>query len=142
MASVTASVRGCVIERGNDDAPGAAVTNYAISTLKRATVYIDSNGVDVAGGTDTLDCNLATAIQNSVRNGKTVTVRTLCVSQALINDNAGAQVGYAGYHTVSSNTVSITPKSTSYLTGGTNATITGAHVVVQPYGVYVAYTEA
>lgn len=142
MAARTASVRGVVIERGNDDARGAACTNYAIATLKRATVYIDSNGVDVAGGTDTLDCDLGAAIQNSVRNGKTVTVRTLCISQAQVNDNAGAETAYAGYHTVSSNTVSITPKSTSYLTGGTNATITGTHTVVQPYGVFVAYTEA
>lgn len=142
MAAVTATVRNVVIERGSDDARGASCTNYAIASLKRATVYFDPNGTDVAGGTDTLDCNLATAIQNVTRNGKTVTVRTCCVSQALVNDNSGTETAYAGYLTVSSNTVSITPKSTSYLTGGTNATITGSVPVVQPYAVFVGYTEA
>ena len=138
MAAVTATVQNVVIERGDDDARATAIGN-----LKRATVYIDNGGTAVAGGTDTLDCNLATAIQNSVRNGKTVTVRTVAISQALTTQTtAGAEVTHAGYMTLSSNTISITPKSDGYLTGSTNSTITASLDVVRPYGVFVAYTEA
>ena len=138
MSTVTAVVQNVVIERGDDDARATAVGN-----LKRATVYIDNGGTAVAGGTDTLDCNLATAIQNSVRNGKTVTVRTVAVSQALTTQTtAGVEVTHAGYMTLSSNTISITPKSDGYLTGSTNSTITASLDVVRPYGVFVAYTEA
>lgn len=138
MSAVTAVVQNVVIERGDDDARATAVGN-----LKRAIVYIDNGGTAVAGGTDTLDCNLATAIQNSVRNGKTVTVRTVAVSQALTTQTtAGVEVTHAGYMTLSSNTISITPKSDGYLTGSTNSTITASLDVVRPYGVFVAYTEA
>lgn len=138
MSAVTATVQNVVIERGDDDARATAVGN-----LKRATVYIDNGGTAVAGGTDTLDCNLATAIQNSVRNGKNVTVRTVAVSQALTTQTtAGVEVTHAGYMTLSSNTISITPKSNGYLTGSTNSTITASLDVVRPYGVFVAYTEA
>ena len=138
MSAVTAVVQNVVIERGDDDARATAVGN-----LKRATVYIDNGGTAVAGGTDTLDCNLATAIQNSVRNGKTVTVRTVAVSQALTTQTTvGVEVTHAGYMTLSSNTISLTPKSDGYLTGSTNSTITASLDVVRPYGVFVAYTEA
>ncbi len=138
MSAVTATVQTVVIERGDDDARATAVGN-----LKRATVYIDNGGTAVVGGTDTLDCNLATAIQNSVRNGKTVTVRTVAVSQALTTQTtAGVEVTHAGYMTLSTNTISITPKSDGYLTGSTNSTITASLDIVRPYGVFVAYTEA
>lgn len=138
MAVVTASVRAVELIRGNDDARGSA-----IGALKRAVVYIDSNGVDVVGGTDTLDCNLATAIQNSVRNGKTVTVRGApAICQAIVTDSSGTETTRAGYLTLSTNTISITPKTDGYVTGSTNGTVTGAQSVVQPYGVFVAYTEA
>jgi hypothetical protein len=138
MSAVTATVQTVVIERGDDDARATAVGN-----LKRATVYIDNGGTAVAGGTDTLDCNLATAIQNSVRNGKTVTVRTVAVSQALTTQTtAGVEVTHAGSMTLSTNTISITPKSDGYLTGSTNSTITASLDIVRPYGVFVAYTEA
>lgn len=138
MASVTATVVDVAIERGDDDARAAAIGN-----LKRATVYINNGGTAVAGGTDTLDCNLATAIQNSVRNGKTVSVRTVAISQALTTQTtAGVEVTHAGYMTLSTNTISITPKSDGYLTGSTNSTITASLAVPRPYGVFVAYTEA
>ena len=136
MASVTANIRSVAIERGNDD-----IHSSAIGNLHRATVYLDNGGTAVAGGTDTLDCNLATAIQNSVLDGKTVTVRTVCIDQALMTQTtAGVQTTFAGYLTLSSNTVSITPKSDGYLTGSTNATIAASTPVPCPFGVYVAYT--
>lgn len=138
MASRTASVKNVLLLRGDDDARATAIGN-----LKRAVVYIDNNLVVVTGGTDTLDCNLATAIQNSTRNGKTVSVQTVAIEQALTTQTtAGVEVTHAGYMTLSTNTISITPKSDGYLTGSTNSTITASLPVVRPYGVFVAYTEA
>ena len=144
MSAVTAVVQNVVIERGDDDARATAVGN-----LKRATVYIDNGGTAVAGGTDTLDCNLATAIQNSVRNGKTVTVRTVCISQALTTKLLASpytEVTHAGFITgaISSGSISITPKSDGYLTGSTNSTIAASATVenARPYAVYCTFTEA
>ena len=139
MAAVTATINNVVIERGPDDARATAIGN-----LRRATVYFDNGGVTaVAGGTDTLDANLATAIQNSVRDGLTVTVRTVAISQALTQQtSAGVETTFAGFLSLSSNTVSITPKTDGYLTGSTNGSITANTPIVRPYGVYVAYTVA
>lgn len=147
MASVTAVVRDVVIERGPDDSRGSSTDS--IGTLKRATIYFDNNGVAVVGGTDTLDLAMNTAIQNSVRNGKTVTVRTACISQALSTQLLAApytDVTHAGFVTgaISASAISITPKSDGYVTGSTNSTIAAAATVqnVRPYGVYCTYTEA
>lgn len=139
MATVTATVHNVVVERGPDDARAAAIGN-----LYRATVYFDNGGsTAVVGGTDTLDCNLATAIRNSVRDGRTVTVRTVAVSQALTQQTtAGVETTFAAYMTLSTNTVSLTPKTDGYLTGSTNGSITASTPIVRPYGVYVAYTVA
>ena len=118
MPAVTATIHNVVIERGPDDARANAIGN-----LRRATVYLDNGGVTaVPGATDTLDANLATAIQNSVRDGLTVTVRTVAISQALTQQTtAGVETTFAGFMTLSSNTVSITPKAAS--DWSTNATL-------------------
>ena len=144
MSVVTAVVQNVQIERGDDDVRSAAIGN-----LKRATIYFDNGGVAVAGGTDTLDLAMATAIQNKVRNGKTVTVRTASISQALTTQLLAwpfTEVTHAGFITaaISSSAISITPKSDGYLTGSTNSTIASSAtvVVVRPYAVICAYTEA
>lgn len=138
MASRTAAVKNVLLLRGDDDARATA-----IGILRRAVVYIDNNLLVVTGGTDTLDCDLGAAIEGSVRNGKTVTVRTVAIEQALTTQTtAGVEVTHAGYMTLSGNTISITPKSDGYLTGSTNSTITASLPAVQPYGVFVTYTEA
>ena len=144
MAAVTAVVQNVQIERGDDDARAAAIGN-----LKRATIYFDNGGVAVAGGTDTLDLAMATAIQNKVRNGKTVTVRTASISQALTTQLLAApqtEVTHAGFinAAISSSTIAIVPKSDGYLTGSTDSTIASSAtvVVVRPYAVICAYTEA
>lgn len=142
MSAVTAVVRNVVIERGDDDARAAAIGN-----LKRATIYFDADGTAVTGGTDTLDLAMNTAIQNKVRNGKTVTVRTCCISQALTTKtSAGVEVTHAGFITgaISSSAISITPKSDGYVTGSANSTIASSATVTvaRPYGVYCTYTEA
>lgn len=139
MSSVPAVVRSVIIERGNDDVHASAIGN-----LRRATIGLDSGGTTaVAGGTDTLDLNLATAIQNSVRDGKTVTIRTASISQALQTETAaGVKVTHAGFLSMSSNTASITPKSDGYLTGSSNSTIAAATPIGIPYAITVAYTVA
>jgi len=144
MATVTAVVQNVQIERGDDDVRAAAIGN-----LKRATVYFDNGGVAVVGGTDVLSVNLATAIQNRVRNGKTVTVRTAAISQALTTQLLAApftEVTHAGFITaaISSSTITITPKSDGYLTGSADSTIASSSTVtnVRPYAVTCAYTEA
>jgi hypothetical protein len=141
MASVTAVVQNVQIERGDDDVRAAAIGN-----LKRATIYFDNGGVAVTGvsSVDTLDLNMATAIQNKVRNGKTVTVRTAAISQALTTQTtAGVEVTHAGFiSVVSSSSVSLTPKSDGYVTGSTSSNITASLTVVRPYAIVCAYTEA
>jgi hypothetical protein len=141
MATVTAVVQNVQIERGDDDVRAAAIGN-----LKRATIYFDNGGVAVTGvsSVDTLDLNMATAIQNKVRNGKTVTVRTAAISQALTTQtSAGVEVTHAGFITaVSSSSVSLTPKSDGYVTGSTSSNITASLAVVRPYAIVCAYTEA
>ena len=143
MATVTAVVQNVQIERGDDDARAAAIGN-----LKRATVYFDNGGVTVTGGTDTLSINLATAIQNRVRNGKTVTVRTTAVSQALTTQLLAApftEVTHAAYIASgpTASVITLTPKSDGY-GADTNSTIASSAtvVVVRPYAVVCAYTEA
>jgi hypothetical protein len=146
MATVTAVVQNVQIERGDDDARAAAIGN-----LKRATVYFDNGGVAVVGPTDgdVLSINLATAIQNKVRNGKTVTVRTASISQALTTQLLAApftEVTHAGFITaaISSSTITIAPKSNGYVTGSSDSTIASSATVtnVRPYAVVCAYTEA
>lgn len=147
MATVTAVVQNVQIERGDDDARAAAA---AIGNLKRATVYFDNGGVAVtSAGSDVLSINLATAIQNKVRNGKTVTVRTASISQALTTQLLAApftEVTHAGFinAAISSSTIAIVPKSDGYVTGSTDSTIASSATVtnVRPYAVVCAYTEA
>lgn len=115
MASRTASVRSVEIVHGNDAAfPGETLTD-----CKCAIVHIE-NGTSstVIGGTDTLDCDLSAAISGKVRNGKTVTIRSadVAVGPAYIGSTA-----YGATSSLSTNTVSITPKAAS--DWSTNATI-------------------
>ena len=69
MSSLDAAILNVVIERGADDGSAGS-----IGALRLATIYFDADGVAVAGGADTLGVQLNTAIQNSVRDGKTVTL--------------------------------------------------------------------
>jgi len=147
MATVTAVVQNVQIERGNDDARAAAIGN-----LKRATVYFDNGGVAVTGPSvgDVLSINLATAIQNHVRNGKTVSIQTASISQALTTQLLAApftEVTVAGFINApisSLATVVIAPKTDGYLTGSTAGVIADSTTatVVRPYAVTCAYTEA
>lgn len=134
MAARTALVRAVEIVRGDDAGfPGETLTNTKI-----AHVHIENGEANVVtGGTDTLDCDLSAAIAGKVRNGKTVTVRGACVVRA-------AYVGstaYAATHTLSSNTISLTPKSAS--DWSTNANLpANTSQTIRAYVIAVGYSEA
>ncbi len=137
MAAVVANVLAVELGRQDDIANGAWNAAFHV---KCAKVYVDNNvgGVtptQVAGGTDTLDCNLVTAIQNATRNGKTVTIRGVPqVCQVLQN----SVLQFAGTTTISVATVSISPVTNNW---SSNATITAVAATI-PYGISVCYTEA
>jgi hypothetical protein len=136
MAARTASVRAVEIVRGNDAAfPG----EVAATITKIALVHIENGEAStVAGGTDTLDCDLSAAISGKVRGGigSTVTIRSACVVRpAYVNSTA-----YAATSSLSTNTVSLTPKQSDWSTNATlpaNTTKTDRCFVVA-----VGYTEA
>ncbi len=143
MATVTAGNVQVVEERGKDDArTGDTATTQ--TALKRATVYFDNNGTQVAGGTDTLSIDLGAAIQNSARNGKIVTIQNFAMSQAFASrvPSTGVETILAGYATISGNVLSVTPKTTGWVTGSTNGTMSATDQSVRPFGVYVTFTEA
>ena len=146
MASLPATILNVVIERGADDGSVSA-----IGALRLATVYCDAGGAAVAGGTDTLGVQLNTAIQNAARDGKTVTIRSACISKALVTTllaSPNTKTTYAGFLSVvgavTANAVEITPKSDGYLTGSSNATIasTATVAVTSPYAITCSYTVA
>lgn len=125
MAARTAVFRDVIVIKGPHDSTAGATKRQAF------VLFVDSNGVDVAGGTDTLDVAVPTLLAAHVHSGSTYTVRSFAVYQPLRN----ATADYAGTMTNSSGTLSITPKAVS--DWSTNATITGATAAVAPYGVYV-----
>lgn len=145
MAAVTAIISGFHQIQGDHQA--SAGTNQGNEF--KGLLYIHNGATAVAGGTDTLDCNLATAIQNQRRNGKTVTVITSAhVAIAECARNASGTAFDASF-TISTNTISITPKTPS--DGTTNATIAASAIggdggniksEARPYAVFVSYREA
>lgn len=134
MASVTAKVRGVQLDRGDDDATGAENANFK---CKRYLISFDHNGVQVAGGTDTLDLAVDTAITGNNREGKAVTLRSACIV-APIYDGA-TKTSFAGTITIASNTVSVTPKTSDWTTNGT---LLATHIGDRPYVLCVTVNEA
>jgi endonuclease YncB( thermonuclease family) len=141
MTAVSLVARNVVLERGPD---ASRSSSAVLSIAQVATVYCDNNGVAAVGGTDTITINLASAIQSSKRNGKTVTIRALAVSQPLTTQtSAGVEATHSGYATLGSGTtMTIVPKSDGWLTGDTSSTISATAPVVTPYGITCVYTEA
>ena len=138
MAAVSLVSRGVRIETGPND-----IRNASIADLFHASVFCDNNGVAAVGGTDTITIDLAAAIAANARDGKTVTVQTIAINQALITrTSAGVEVAHAAYATLSSGVMTVVPKSDGYLTGSTSNTISATAEVIQPYGVYCSYTLA
>ena len=145
MAAVTAIIAGFRIYEGDHQASAGSNQGNEF----KGALYIHNGATQVAGGTDTLDCNLATAIQNQRRNGKTVTVITIAhVAIAECARNASGTAFDASF-TISSNTVSLTPKTLA--DGTTNATIAASAIggdtgnikpEARAYAVFVSWREA
>jgi hypothetical protein len=123
MAAVTATVLDCRIISGPHDAGSSAKQHI------RAELYLTNASTQVAGGTDTLDCNVQTALQTALRNAKTYTLRDWAVCQT-----AFGSAEYAATGSVSTNTISLTPKSIS--DWSTNATIAASNLT-RPIGISV-----
>ena len=134
MASRTATVQAVNLVRGPDDAYGNEAAGY---TVYSAEISLWNNtSSTVAGGTDTLDCNLATAIEDARRDGKTVTIRSMAVVGAAVVGGTS----YAASHAVSTNTIQLTPKTSDW---STNATLPANTSTTQRYYRVVAgYTVA
>src|SRR5262245_42740081 len=117
MTAVTARILSTSMVRGHDDGRGTGPEGAADTVhtfLERWVIGFDHNGTQVAGGTDTLDVNAATAIANGAQpNGKSYTLRHACIEQAAYSDGgaAGSGVAVTGTVSVSGNVVSLTPKS-------------------------------
>jgi NAD-dependent DNA ligase len=136
MASRTAVVRALEIVRGPDDAIAGATTG----ACRNGILWIDNNGVVVTAATDTLDCVLATAIQNQLRNGKTVTARSFCIAKPMTKTSSAGVQSQVTATVSGTTTASLAPVAVS--DWSTAATIAAADTVDEPYGLFVTWTEA
>lgn len=123
MAAVTATRVDNEILKGNYDGSGA----NAIKRL-RGILYVTNGATQVAGGTDTLDVDVQTLLRAALGRSDTFTLRDWMVFQ----NAQSSSVSYAATGTVSSNTISLTPKTPA--DWSTNATISASALVV-PYGI-------
>lgn len=137
MASRTSTVVGLEMVRGPDDAGPGDTTG----ALWRGILYVtNTTGSAVAGGTDTLDTVMATAIQGERKNGKTVTLRYACMANnARTKSSAGVYATVGG--TIGGTTTrTIAPVLvTNY---SSNATIASDDTFEEPYGIFCAWSEA
>jgi len=129
MASVSATVRDMIVR----DAPASTPNG-----LERVLVelYFDNGATAVAGGTDTLDVAVNTAIRARTNSGKTYTPRSYQVIQPAQSSATeyAATIGTSG--SGSSTVLQLTPKSRS--DWSTNATIAASALVGQvPYGLAI-----
>lgn len=125
MTAVPAVFRDVVVLRGPHDASAGTTKRQAF------VLFVDPNGTDVAGGTDTLDVDVPTLLAAHVHSGSTYTVRSFAIWQTLRN----ATADYAATMTNSTGVLSLHPKTVA--AWSSNATITGATAVAAPFGVYV-----
>mgnify|MGYP000205012102 CR=1 FL=1 len=128
MAVRTARVYSVDPIQSSIDAPSGGVN------LDLWRITFDSNGTDVAGGTDTLTVDVPATLLARAKDGVTYTVRNYGLSQ--LYSTGTTQV--AATLTESGGVVSLTPKSTS--DWSTNATITGTNGVRVPYAIVVGVT--
>lgn len=90
-----------------------------------AEIDVHNGGTQVAGGTDTLDVDLDAIIEAYLRQGKTCTVRTVG-NVAIVGAARNASgTAFGATFTFSSETISITPKTTDW---STNATIAASAI--------------
>lgn len=123
MAVVPATVLDARVIRG----PVDAGTNGGLKHIV-VEVTITNGATQVAGGTDTLDFNADTQLRTIFRNGKTFTLRG---APQVTQVATGASASYAATVGVSSNVISLTPKTPADWT--TNATIIASGLTIAPY---------
>lgn len=134
MATRTGSVAAVELVRGPDDAYG---NEAATGTMYSASVSIWNDTANtVIGGTDTLSTAVATAIQNSRRDGKTVTLR----SAAMVGAAVVGGVTYTGTTTFTGTNVVIDPLNSAW--GGTPTLPANTSTTQRFYRVVVGYTVA
>lgn len=126
MASVTALVQDVLVI----SADAAATAGSTRRALVQFALWND--GTQVAGGTDTLDCNVVTTLASRTNLG-TGTIRSYHVAQPLRNGATSTE--YAATVGISSNTLQLTPKlSTDW---STNATIPSTATLAAPGAPYL-----
>ncbi len=135
MAAIAGTVQAVELVRGPDDAYGAEV---ATGTMYSAALSIWNNtSSTVTGGSDTLDVNAATAIQNTRRAGKTVTIRSAAVIGAAV---VGSTTYTGSVSIASAPTIKITPLDNAW--GGTPVLPANTTETKRYYRVIVGYTVA
>lgn len=111
MAVRTGRILSIDFPRGADDAPSGTTA----TALHRAVLYVDHNGTDLTTS-DTLQwTNVPTAIQNALRNGKTVTMRDVSLHGNARNKTDGADVTLASV-AISSTSITAAQKTDDYST--------------------------
>ncbi len=136
MAARTASVRAFEIIRGHDDAIAAATTG----AVKCGVLWLDSNGVVVTAATDTISCVLATAIQNQLRNGKTVTARGFSIFKPMTKTSSAGVVAQVTFTLSGTTTALLSPVDVADWSSA--VTIAAADTIQEPVGLFVIWTEA
>jgi hypothetical protein len=134
MADYTGTVQAVELVRGPDDAYGAEAAGGTVYSAA-LSIWNDTANT-IAGGTDTLAVNAATAIQSARRDGKTVTVRSAAVIGAAVvgGTTYGGTVSIA-----SAPTIKISPTNTA--SPWANATLPANTSTTQRYyRVIVGYT--
>lgn len=94
-------------------------------------ILAHNGSTQVAGGTDTLDVDVATAVGNALRTGATYALRDWSISRCARSNGTA----YAATGTVSGSTISLTPKTEA--SWSNNATIAAS--ALQGIGRYAPY---
>jgi hypothetical protein len=116
MTAVPATVAGIkVVDGENDPATSSRYVNVLL--------LVHNGSTQVAGGTDTLDVAVNTALSNYFRSGETFTLRAAAIAKPAQSNGTV----YAGTISLSGSTVSITPKTES--DWSTNATIAASALI-------------
>lgn len=122
MAVVTAVLKDHKILEGAQESVGSGARRLKV------VLYVNNGATQVAGGTDTLDVVVDTLLAG-IRSGATFTLRDWAVWQGGRNSS---DVEYVATGTVSSNTISLTPKTPA--AWSSNATIAASALTV-PMGI-------
>lgn len=136
MAARTGVVRALEIVRGHDDAINAATTG----AVRSGILWFDNNGVVVTAATDTVDVVLATAIATQLKNGKTITARSFCLAKPMTKVSTAGAVAQVAATVAGTTSATLTPVAVS--DWSTGVTIAAADTVLEPFGLFVTWTEA